>query len=57
MGYGTVNTGYSIPEEKLGGYIEIRESIPPDRRRPNVLYGLVLDDFTAAPAAEGGAGA
>lgn len=56
MGYGTVNTGYSIPEEKLGGYIEIRESIPPDQRRPNVLYGLVLDDFTAAPALEGGAG-
>ena len=55
MGYGTVNTGYPIPEKNLGGYFEIRENIPPEQRRPNGLYGLVLDDFTAAPAAEGGA--
>lgn len=32
--------------EDIGGYITMDDSIPPENRQPNTLYGLILADFT-----------
>lgn len=54
-----VQVGEYIPQlaldAEIGGYILMLHPLPLQSRRPNTLYGLVLDDFSAQAQTEGGA--
>lgn len=43
-----------IPEELIpemgGGYITMDDSIPPEDRQPNTLYGQIIDNFVGTPS-------
>lgn len=42
-------------ETETGGYVILNQSISPELRRKNVLYGIILEDFSGEKEIEGGA--
>lgn len=37
----------TLPETQTGGFVEMETSLPADERKNNVLYGLILADFSS----------